>query len=89
MFRMRGQFYVMQVERAETLKARLDLVAPQVDPKKLDRLNDRLSHVRFRAALPPSRLARIAPAMVEWRAGRYRAYSNGFRAVIRDLFEPT
>jgi glycosyltransferase involved in cell wall biosynthesis len=89
MFRVRGQFYIMQVERAETLKARLETVKPNIDPRKLERLNDRLCHVRFRAALPPSRLARIAPAMVEWRAGRYRAYSNGFRAVIRDLFEPT
>jgi glycosyltransferase involved in cell wall biosynthesis len=89
MFRVRGSFYETQVERAELLQKHLESLGQRVDPEKLNRLSDRLEHLRFRAKLPPSRLARVGPALAEWRSGRYRAYSNGLRAVVRDLFEPT
>ena len=89
MFRVRGSFYETQVERAELLKSRLEALGSRIELDKLARLNDRLEHLRFRAKLPPSRLARVGPALAEWRSGRYHEYSNGFRAVVRDLFEPT
>ena len=89
MFRVRGRFYEIQVERAELLKERLEALGNRIDPSRVARLNDRLEHLRFRARLPSSRIARLAPALNEWRSGRYRQYSNGLRAVVRDLFEPT
>jgi glycosyltransferase involved in cell wall biosynthesis len=87
MFRSRGDFYRRQVRRTENLKERLDARRFAVSDKNMEHLVDRLQHIRYRAELPPSRFARLSPALREWQSGRYHRYSNGLRALMRDLLE--
>lgn len=89
MLSARGTFYQDEARRAEALQAHLESLGGRVAADKLTRLADRIKHLRFRAELPSSRLARIAPIAREVIAGRYRRYGRGFRSVVRDLVEST
>lgn len=50
-----------------------------------EELAGRARHVRSRAHLPASWLARLAHVTREWRSGRYRRYSFGLRSAVADL----
>jgi glycosyltransferase involved in cell wall biosynthesis len=89
LLRRRGQFYQLQVQRGEELKQRLAATSPPIGAARAARLDDRIAHMKFRAGLSRSRLQRLIPVAREWRSGRYRDYSNGARAVLRDLVEST
>lgn len=86
-FRARGTFYDEQLRRATLLRAKIDAIDPPVARDVVERLDEKLGHLRFRATLPRNRLRRVAPVLAELGAGRYARYSTGLRSVVRDLFE--
>lgn len=73
--------------KAELLLARLLALDTLVAPETITKVREKLAHQRFRAALPPGRLARILPVAREALKGRYDRFGRGARGVVRDLFE--
>ncbi len=49
------------------------------------KLDDRLMHLRTRAALPAKKLGRLGSVMSELMSRRYHLYANGFRSALKDL----
>lgn len=83
----RGDTHVNRAIKAELLLERLLSLGDMVAPDTIRKLRDKLVHQRFRAALPPSRLARCLPVLREALTGRYNKFGRGARGVVRDLFE--
>ncbi|SCK37817.1 Glycosyltransferase involved in cell wall bisynthesis [Variovorax sp. HW608] len=83
----RGDTHVKRALKAEQLLDRLLSLGGLVSPDTIQKLRDKLEHQRFRAALPPSRLARCVPVLREAMTGRYNKFGRGTRGVVRDLFE--
>jgi len=83
----RGNTHVERAVKAELLLARLVQLGDRVSPEILAKVRSKIEHQRFRAALPASRLARIAPIAREALTGRYDKFGRGVRGVVRDLFE--
>lgn len=86
-FASRGNTHALRALKAQLLLQRLLALQPLVPADKIDRLRGKLKHQQFRAALPPSRIARWGPVMREAMTGRYDQFGRGVRGVIRDLFE--
>ena len=53
----------------------------------IEQVRSKIEHQRFRAALPPRRLARCLPVLREALTGRYNKFGRGVQGVVRDLFE--
>jgi hypothetical protein len=83
----RGAKYGERVAKAEILLARLSQFAGTVAPAKLDKMRGKLAHQRFRASLPPGRLARGAPVLREALSGRYGQFGRGVAYIVQDLLE--
>jgi len=83
----RGNTHVERAVKAELLLARLAQLGDRVSLEILAKVRSKIEHQRFRAALPASRLARIAPIAREALTGRYDKFGRGVRGVVRDLFE--
>lgn len=83
----RGNTHVERARKAEQLLVWLDALGGDASDARREKVRGKLTHQRFRAALPPARLARIAPVLREAATGRYGLYGRGFRGVVRDLFE--
>lgn len=83
----RGNIHVERTVKAELLLARLLQLGDRVSAETLDKVRSKIEHQRFRAALPPSRLARCVPILREAMTGRYDKFGRGVRGVVRDLFE--
>ncbi len=83
----RGDTHVKRAIKAELLLDRLLSLGDLVSPDTIHKLRDKLEHQRFRAALPPSRVARCVPVLREALTGRYNKFGRGARGVVRDLFE--
>ncbi|RYF67860.1 MAG: glycosyltransferase family 2 protein, partial [Comamonadaceae bacterium] len=73
--------------KAELLLDRLRTLGDRVAADTILKTQDKLVHQRFRAALPPSRIARCLPVLREASTGRYDKFGRGVRGVVRDLFE--
>lgn len=86
-FASRGQIHVQRAVKAQLLLERLEQLGSRVSPSTLADVRSKLEHQRFRAALPPARLARLAPVLREALTGRYNKFGRGVRGVVRDLFE--
>ncbi|MEP6722956.1 MAG: glycosyltransferase family 2 protein [Variovorax sp.] len=83
----RGNTHADRAFKAELLLTRLLTLGERVEPDTIRKLRDKLVHQRFRAALPPSRVARCLPVLREALTGRYNKFGRGARGVVRDLFE--
>lgn len=83
----RGDTHVQRARRAEQLLARLEALGGAVKDATREKVHGKLAHQRFRAELPPSRLARVLPVLREAATGRYELYGRGFRGIVRDLLE--
>jgi len=83
----RGTIHHERAHKAELLLQRLLSLGDQVEPITIRKLRDKLVHQRFRAALPPSRVARCLPVLREAMTGRYDKFGRGLQGVVRDLFE--
>lgn len=83
----RGDTHIQRAFKAELLLDRLVSLGDRVAPDTIRKTRDKLVHQRFRAALPPSRLARCVPVLREALTGRYDKFGRGVRGVVRDLFE--
>ncbi len=83
----RGNTHVERAVKAELLLGRLAQLGDRVSLEILAKVRSKIEHQRFRAALPASRLARIAPIAREALTGRYDKFGRGVRGVVRDLFE--
>jgi glycosyltransferase involved in cell wall biosynthesis len=83
----RGTIHQERAHKAELLLERLLALGDRVAPATIHKLRDKLEHQRFRAALPPSRVARCLPVLREAMTGRYNKFGRGTQGVVRDLFE--
>ncbi len=83
----RGDTHSQRAYKAELLLARLVQLGDRVDPATVEKVRGKLEHQRFRAKLPASRIARLAPVLREASTGRYGQFGRGVRGVVRDLFE--
>jgi glycosyltransferase involved in cell wall biosynthesis len=83
----RGDKHRARLHRAEALLDRLNSLGAKVPPKYLEAQRAKVAHQRFRAALPRSRLARLAPVALEAARGRYDRFGRGWHAVAQDLLE--
>ena len=83
----RGTTHATRALKAEQLLERLLSLGDLVAADTIRKLRDKLEHQRFRAALPPSRIARCVPVLREALTGRYNKFGRGARGVVRDLFE--
>ncbi|WP_367849433.1 glycosyltransferase family 2 protein [Rhodoferax sp. WC2427] len=73
--------------RIEVLLARLSQCGDTVPAHVLAKLQQKLTHQRFRAALPKQRLARCLPVLREALTGRYNQFGRGLHNIARDLLE--
>ncbi|SDD67715.1 Glycosyltransferase involved in cell wall bisynthesis [Variovorax sp. CF079] len=83
----RGRIHVERAIKAEILLARLLEFGDRVAPETIEKVRGKVTHQRFRAALPASRIARCLPVLREAMTGRYEKFGRGVRGVVRDLFE--
>lgn len=74
--------------RAAVLVDRLERLGSAVRPEALRRTQEKLVHLRVRAAFSRNRFARIIPVLREASTGRYAHYSRGAGDVLRDLLQP-
>ena len=77
-----------QERRAQTLLQRVVELDGLVPASQIEKVRQKLSHTRFRLALPRNRLARIRPVLREVATGRYGRYSTGILSIARDLIDP-
>ena len=87
LFAPRGDRYRKMERRTDLLLQRLSVPALQVAQARLDRIADKLAHVRVRSCLPLRRVARPAAILRETASRRYGRYSLGLRGILRDCFE--
>lgn len=84
----RGSWMEQRVLRANALEARAVRWGSLLGPAQHEAIREKAAHHRARAALPPQRLARVAPIWREWRTGRYARYGRGALGLLRDLLQP-
>lgn len=58
---------------------------PHLDDKKLNLLEEKLSHLHVRSSLPKSRLLRVPTILKELLMLRYHRYSRHWQVVVRDM----
>lgn len=83
----RGDIHVRRAFKAQQVLERLQAFGDRVSAQRIEQVRGKVAHQRFRAHLPASRLARIAPVLREAATGRYDLYGRGVRGIVRDLFE--
>jgi glycosyltransferase involved in cell wall biosynthesis len=83
----RGDTHVKRAIKAEILLARLLEIGDGVPSTIIEKVRSKIEHQRFRAELPPGRIARCVPVLREAMTGRYNKFGRGARGVVRDLFE--
>ena len=76
-----------RVLKIEVLLAHLSQCGDATPAHVLEKLQQKLAHQRFRAALPELRLARCLPVLREALTGRYNQFGRGLHNIARDLFE--
>ncbi|MEO8729099.1 MAG: glycosyltransferase family 2 protein [Rhodoferax sp.] len=76
-----------RVLKIEVLLAHLLQCGDATPAHVLEKLQQKLVHQRFRAALPELRLARCLPVLREALTGRYNQFGCGLHNIARDLFE--
>lgn len=76
-----------RVLKIEILVAHFRQCGDAIPAHVLEKLNQKLTHQRFRAALPQRRLARCLPVLRETLTGRYNQFGRGLHNIARDLFE--
>jgi glycosyltransferase involved in cell wall biosynthesis len=59
---------------------------PDVPTERMEWLQRRIDHLRFRAALPATRMERVRPVLEELIALRYHRYSRHFWSAAKDIF---
>lgn len=79
---------VYLANRTALLVDRLESLGALARPDALARSQEKLAHLRVRAALSPRRIARLVPVLREAATGRYARYSRGWGDVLRDLLQP-
>ena len=84
----RGGFHAVRARKLDALLERLRCLGSRVPVARLHLVEACRDHWRLRANLPQRRTERVASILAEWRGGRYRRFSNGWRAALRDLVEP-
>lgn len=84
----RGGFHLERARKLDVLLERLRSLGPRVPRERLALVETCRDHWHRRANLPPRRAERMASILSEWRSGRYRRFSNGWRSALRDLVEP-
>jgi len=84
----RGGFHAVRARKLDALIERLRCLGSRVPVARLHLVEACRDHWRLRANLPQRRTERVASILAEWRGGRYRRFSNGWRAALRDLVEP-
>jgi glycosyltransferase involved in cell wall biosynthesis len=80
----RGEYLERTRTRFETMLQRVNSGELPLRAQRRDLLLRRLDHARLRAALPGSRLKRLALVWREYRTGRYSQFSTGFRSALAD-----
>jgi len=88
LLRPREHRYRHMQRRIEVLLEKLIALGPAVATDHVEKVREKLVHVRVRAALPQNRLARFVPILREVSTGRYARYSVGLRSIAQDFFEP-
>ena len=73
--------------KIEILLTRLRGFGGLIPSAVVEKVQMKLVHQHFRAALPKSRLARCLPVLREAATGRYNQFGRGFHSIARDLFE--
>lgn len=73
--------------KIEILLTRLRELGDLIPLAVIEKVQKKLAHQRFRAALPNHRLARCLPVLREALTGRYNQFGRGLHSVARDLFE--
>ena len=86
-FALRDRTLGDRVLKIEILLERLRQCGDAVPPHVLEKLQLKLAHQQFRAALPKRRLARCLPVLLEALTGRYNRFGRGLHNIARDLFE--
>ncbi len=77
--------YKTYCHQLELLRKRL-LEHPSIGAcQVLSRIEEKTTHIQFRASLPDQRWRRITKVLAEIVTGRYFRYSNGFQSVLKDL----
>jgi hypothetical protein len=84
----RGDQHAIRHRKIEALSERLRSLGANVRPERLRIVEACADHWRTRASLPGYGLARVRIVLRELLAGRYVAYSSGWRSAVRDLIEP-
>lgn len=84
----RGGFHAVRARKLDALLERLRCFGSRVPLARLQLVEACRDHWHQRANLPQRRAERVALILAEWRGGRYRRFSNGWRAALRDLVEP-
>jgi len=75
-------------EARERLLERPDAIAPGLRDRSLRLLDEKIAHMRRRALIGRSGLARVPMVLEELAWGRYHRYSNGMQSCWRDLLAP-
>lgn len=84
----RGGFHTDRARKLDALLERLRSLGSRVPLARLHLIEACRDHWRLRANLPQRRTERVPLILAEWRGGRYRRFSNGWRGALRDLAEP-
>lgn len=84
----RGGFHAERARKLDALLERLGCLGSLLPAAQRDLVEACRDHWHLRANLPPRRARRARAVLDEWRSGRYRQFSNGWRAILRDLVEP-
>jgi hypothetical protein len=86
-FALRDSTLGQRAVKIEILLARLRQCGDAVPAQVLEKLQQKLAHQHFRAALPQHRLARCLPVLREALTGRYNQFGRGLHNIARDLLE--
>ncbi|TFD19488.1 hypothetical protein [Cryobacterium sp. TMS1-13-1] len=74
--------------RAEALQQRASGFEPAASALVLALIDAKLAHETRRSTLPASRLLRVGPIVLCWRAGDYSRFGLGLQDALRDLVQP-
>ncbi|MGH8625680.1 MAG: glycosyltransferase family 2 protein [Gammaproteobacteria bacterium] len=89
-FTSRAGFHEKAGLKTKLLRERLsEHTCSPVPQNLIGELEKKLGHLAVREKLPRSRLLRLGPISGEIIRGNYLRYSNGWKSVVRDLFEPS
>ncbi|MFT4180148.1 MAG: glycosyltransferase family 2 protein [Thermomonas sp.] len=85
--RPKRMFMAEMAHRLDVFLQRCDDDGLMLSPERRSEIEARITHVRMRAALPATPIARLRAVLAEMRTGRYRAYSSGLRSIVSDLLD--